>query len=202
MSERDRRNSTTAAALAWWRSTRMWSVRRPRKHQEAVERSGHGAHRVLQEPQAFRDRVVRRDRHAEHHVRVAGEVLGRGVEHDVGAHRQRALDRRRRERVVDHDQRPSSAFRRPTIDRPGDLADIDGLEQWIGRRFEPDEPGALRQRLPQRVHPRRQVDERRGHVPSRPADLLEIAIGAAVHVVADDDLLARIGKLGDGGGRR
>ena len=88
------------------------------------------------------------------------------------------------------------------VDGPGDLADVDRLEQRVGRRFEPDEPGPLGQRLPERIHPAREVDERGCHVSARAADLVEIAIGAAVDVVADDDLLARVGELGDGRRRR
>ncbi len=73
------------------------------QHQEAVERAGHRPHRVLQEAQALRDRVVRGDGHAQDRVGVAGEVLRRRVEHDVGAEGQRPLDGGRREGVVDDD---------------------------------------------------------------------------------------------------
>ena len=53
--------------------------------EEAVERAGHGAHRVLEEAEALRDGGVRGDRHAQDRVRVTGEVLRRRVEDDVRA---------------------------------------------------------------------------------------------------------------------
>ena len=89
-------------------------VERPQAAQdeEAVERSGHRAHRVLEEPQALGDGRVRGDRHAEDRVGVTGEVLRRRVEDDVGAVLERPLERRRGERVVDHDQRPPATLAR------------------------------------------------------------------------------------------
>ena len=86
--------------------------------EEAVERPGHAAHRVLEEPQPLGDRVVARDGDAEDRVRVAGEVLRRRVEDDVGAERERVLEGRRGERVVDDDERPAPpALGRPLADR-------------------------------------------------------------------------------------
>ena len=81
----------------------------PAQDEEAVERPGHGAHRVLQEAQPLGEVVAVGDRDAADRVRVAGEVLRRGVEDDVRAERQRSLDGRRGERVVDDDERPLAA---------------------------------------------------------------------------------------------
>ena len=66
----------------------------PTEHEEAVEWPGDATHRVLQEPQLLPDGVVRGDREAQDRVRVAGQVLGRGVEYHVGTERERSLDRR------------------------------------------------------------------------------------------------------------
>ena len=96
-------------------------------------------------------------------------------------------------------RRPPSASRRATV--ADGLRDVDDLEQRVRRRLEPDEPGALGERLPEDVRPGGQVDVARVD-PLAALDALEIAIGPAVDVVADDDLLARSGELGDGRGRR
>ena len=66
----------------------------PAQHEEAVEGPGHGAHRVLQEAQPLGHRLVRGDRHAKDRVGVTGEVLGGGMEGDVGAELQRPLEGR------------------------------------------------------------------------------------------------------------
>ena len=79
----------------------------PAQHQEAIERAGHAAHRVLEEPEPLGDRRVAGDRDPEDRVAVAREVLRRRVEDDVRAEVQRTLERRRRERVVDHEERPA-----------------------------------------------------------------------------------------------
>ena len=90
--------------------------------EEAIERPGHRTHRVLEEAQPLRDRVVRVTATPDDRVGVAGQVLRRRVEHDVGAERQRPLDGRRGERVVDHDQRPPAALGRAPLDGPAATA--------------------------------------------------------------------------------
>ena len=132
---------------------------------------------------------------------MTGEVLGRRVEDDVGPQRQRPLQRRRRERVVDDHERSPSALGLPPRDGRDGLRDVDDLEQRVRRRLEPDESRAFGQRLPEDVRPGGQVDIARVD-PLAAMDALEIAVGPAVDVVTDDDLLARTGQLGDGGGRR
>ena len=98
-------------------------------------------------------------------------------------------------------RRPPSAARRG--DGRGDLGDVDDLEQRVRRRLEPDEPRPLGQRLPEHVRSRRPGRRSAASTPAAgPADALEIAVRAAVDVVADDDLVARPGELGDGRGRR
>ncbi len=84
-------------------------------------------------------------------VAVAADVLRRRVEDDVGSERERALERRRRERVVHEDERAGLA-------RDGDGGrEIGDLHQRVRRRLEPDE---LRLR-PDRRAQRRQIVHRR-----------------------------------------
>ena len=84
---------------------------------------------------------------------------------------------------------------------PADGLDVDDLQERVRRRLEPDEPGAVGQRLPHRLRVGREVCVS-GDDAVRAADLLEVAERAAVDVVADDDLGLRAGELGDRGGRR
>ena len=132
---------------------------------------------------------------------MAGEVLGRRVEHDVGPQAERPLERRRGERVVDHDQRPAPALGRPPPHGLHGRRDVHQLEMRIGRALEPDQPGPLRQRLPERVLARGEIDVPGVHALA-PVHPLEVAERAAVDVVADHDLVARPGQVGDRGGRR
>ena len=94
---------------------------------------------------------------------------------------------------------PPSAAR--AIERVGHRRDVDDLEQRVGRRLEPDQAGPLGQGLPQRVGAGGEVDEARLDARAGPAHALEIAVRAAVDVVADDDLVARASELGDRRGR-
>ena len=71
------------------------------------------------------------------HVGVAAEVLRRGVDDDVGAELERPLQVRRRERVVDDDDR--AGF----VRRVGGGVDVDDVQQRVGRRLDPDQARAL-----------------------------------------------------------
>ena len=70
-------------------------------------------------------------------VGVAAEVLRRRVDDDVGAEVERLLQVRRRERVVDDEDRADG------VRRVGGRADVDDVEQRIRRRLDPDHPRAL-----------------------------------------------------------
>ena len=66
-------------------------------------------------PSRSRQVVAVGHQHAAHHVAVAVQVLGGGVEHDVGAQLERPLEERRREGVVHREQdaaRPARGRRR------------------------------------------------------------------------------------------
>ena len=75
------------------------------QHEPGVERARHGAQRLLQERQPLGDRRVVRGDDAADDVAVAAEVLRRRVDDGVGAELERQLEVRRRERVVDDEQR-------------------------------------------------------------------------------------------------
>ena len=70
-------------------------------------------------------------------VRVAAEVLRRRVDDDVGAELERPLQIRRRERVVDDEDRAGR------VRRVGGRADVDDVEQRVRRRLDPDHARAL-----------------------------------------------------------
>ncbi len=127
---------------------------------------------------------------------MAGEVLRRGVEDDVRAVLERPLEGRRGERVVDHDERPPATLGCTPGHGRGDPVDVDDLEQGVGRRLEPDQPGALGQRFPEGVGPGREIDVVRRHARSS-ADPFEVPERPAVDVIADDDLVTRSRQLGD-----
>ena len=107
------------------------------EHEPAVERRGHGAARGLDraEPLAEGTRLAR-DHDAAHHVGMAGEVLRRGVHHEVEAEGQRPLQERRRPGVVAGGEGPRRS--RDLHDR-AQVGDGDGR---VGRRLRPDEPRA------------------------------------------------------------
>ena len=84
----------------------------------------------------------------------------------------------------------------------GRRRDVGDLEQRVRRRLEPHEARALGQALPQGVLARREVDVRRGRPARGPVHALQVAIGPAVDVVADEDLVPGPGELRDGRGRR
>ena len=69
---------------------------------------------------------------------MAADELRRRVDHEVGAERQRLLQQRRGERVVDDHARPGLAR------RGADGGDVGGLEQRVGGRLQPQQVGLER----------------------------------------------------------
>ena len=135
---------------------------------------------------------------------MAAEVLRRGVEHDVRPQLERPLERGRRERVVDDEQRPrppACAARSRTIAAEAAMSvtlssGFDGVSSQTRRVALGERPPTARPGPPARSTYR--ASRRAG----RPVDALEVAERAAVDVVADEDLLARRRELGDGRRRR
>ena len=126
---------------------------------------------------------VAHDERAADDVGVPAAVLRGRVHDDVGAERQRLLEVRRREGVVDDEQRAG-------VVRDGrERLDVADVEQRVGRRLDPDHLGlAGPDRGAHRVH----VGHRRGRVREAPGllDLGEQPVGAAVRVVGDDHVVA------------
>ena len=53
------------------------------QHQETILRSWSGSTSILQEDQARSKFIVIHDQSSHHHIRVASQVLGHGVHHNV-----------------------------------------------------------------------------------------------------------------------
>src|SRR3954468_9555771 len=88
-------------------------------HEEAVERAGYGAHRVLDEAHPLVQRVIAHDDRSAHDIRVTAQVLGGRVHHGSGAVAKRLLHGGRGERVVHDDQRVAGA-----LDHGTDVHDV------------------------------------------------------------------------------
>ena len=204
MSSRAARNRATAVAFATCRSTRRWSVRRPRRTRK--QSSGPGT-----PPIAFwrnRSRSAIASSRVTATPRIVSEwpaeVLRRGVEDDVGAERRagsggpatRTCCRRRAAAG-----RSPLCSARSRIVRAAAAMSV-SLRFGFDGRLEPDEPGPVGQLLPELRRGRRRGRRTARRRAARPVDPLEIAVRAAVDVVADDDLLAARRELGDRRRRR
>ena len=151
------------------------------QREPVVERPGHRPDRVLRERQLLGELVVAGDERAADDVGVTAEVLGRGVQDDVRAQRERLLQVGRGEGVVDDE--PGPGLPRDVRDR----RDVRDAQQRVGRRLAPDDPGGRPQRGPQRVDVR-EVDRRVLDAPRR-EDLVDEPERAAVGVVRDDEVV-------------
>ncbi len=105
-----------------------------------LERAGDRAVHAPVGAQPLGDDRVARDRRAEQHVGVAGQVLGDRVHDHVGAEVERALHERGGEGVVDHAQHAGVAGG----GQAG--AQVAHLQQRVGRRLQPQHVGARRGR--------------------------------------------------------
>jgi hypothetical protein len=110
----------------------------PAHRQVGVERSGHAARAVLQEREGGVELGVVGHQDAADDIGVSADVLGGGVQHDVRAQRERLLEVRRGEGVVDHEGGFCLAS------DLGDGRDVADVEQGIGRRLDPDRLGLPR----------------------------------------------------------
>jgi len=169
----------------------------PAHGQPAIERAGHGAGRVLLILQEGpKVRIVAGDRPA-HHVGMPAEVFGRAVHHQVGAERQRMLQIRGCEGVVDDEER-GRALRLRNF---GDGSDVRDLEVGIGGRLDPDQPRVRRDRRPRGVEVA-EVDQ-----PGGDSVALQRAgqepVGAAVDIVRKEHFVAGLEQPANvlGGGR-
>ena len=150
--------------------------------QVGVERAGDRTRAVLQETEPGVEFLVIGHQRAADHVGVPTDVLGRRVQNDVGAQRQRLLQRRRGEGVVHQHLYPEvPASRRwpgcPAIDSSG----LVGVSTQISRVWPV---------IAVRTASRSASGTGVVHTPL-PEDLVDEPEGAAVGVVGDDDVVAR-----------
>ena len=155
--------------------------------EEAVERLGDGAAVVLDGPEFGVNRSVFRDECAHDDVAVSAEVLRDAVHDDVCAEFERSLEHRRGERVVDGEADAA----RTRDSRNG--RDVRDLHHRIRRRLEPNQLRLLRDRGLD-IRGILGVDERELDAEGRPIRAKEPA-GAAVEVLAGDDVVARLQGL-------
>ena len=150
------------------------------------------------------DEFLRAEHDAAQAAPLAVDVFGGRIDHAVGAERERALEQRRGEHVVDH-QRGAGRVR--------DLrhfGDVDDFERGIGRAFEKERLGVR----PHGVFPGLEiaaVDQGRGDAEARQVILDDVAAGAEHgfrrhHVIAGLELADQRdgdrGHAGRGGARR
>ena len=152
------------------------------QRQPAIERARHAAQCILQKPDRLEHRRVSRNHRALNQIRVSRQVLRHAVQHEVGAQIERLLKVRRREGVVDNDER---AF---GVRELRDRADVIHEQPRVGRRLEPHErrlraDHALDRGEIAEVHVLHDAADRLEH-------FVEHAERAAVHILRHDDFSA------------
>ena len=156
-----------------------------------VERGRHRAGRVLQEGHRVACFLVVQDHRAADHVRVAADVLGGGVDDHVGAVCERMLQYRGCEGVV-HDHFGAVRVRHGR--GGGDVGDV---EQRVGRGLDPHILVVLGGQCGFHGFQIGDVHHVEAHTP-RHEHLGEQAVGATVHIVAEQDVVAGL----DGGAQQ
>ena len=132
---------------------------------------------------AHRDRLTQHDGAADD-VAVPTGILGRAVGDDVGAQVERALQVCRGEGVVDDEQRPGVVRDRR------ERGDVGDAEQRVGRGLDPEHLGAAgTDGGADRVEVAHRCDGVLDAVGA--GDLVDVAVGAAVGVGRDDEMVAR-----------
>ncbi len=156
----------------------------PAQHEEAVLRPRAGAHGILQKTDFLRKLGILHDDRPADNVRVAVDVLGGRMHHNVHAQLERPLKVRREERVVADGK--SAVF----VCQVRDRTKVHQVHQWICGGFDPDGFRPLGQRGAQfrRVA---QIDVVRPDL-FGPKDGLEQTVRAAIEVVVHDDAVTRL----------
>mmetsp|Transcript_35830 Transcript_35830/g.69605 ORF Transcript_35830/g.69605 Transcript_35830/m.69605 type:complete len:223 (+) Transcript_35830:597-1265(+) len=161
------------------------------KSHVAVERGRNSADRVLEELQLLVDFRVVGCHHAHDDITMAIDVLGHGVHDNVCSEIQRALDRGRAKRVVNHQ------YQALLLCRFGHGLDIGDLECRIRWSLQPHHTRARSYGRLKR--PRLgEVHEREFHAISRLGNPREVAVRAAVDIVDRDDVVPRVEHVDDG----
>ena len=128
------------------------------------------------------DELLRSEDHAAEAAALAVDVLGRRIDHAVGAELERMLEQRRREHVVDHQRRAG------VVRDLGDRGDVEHFEIGIGRALQEAGLGVLLHRLLPLVEIGA-VDQRRGDAVARQMILDDVAAGAE-QLLRGDDVIA------------
>ena len=170
------------SALSQCRSMRTASVLTPRSVSQVSNGPGTEPTAFWVNVELLGQLVVAGHERAADDVGVPAEVLGRRVQHDVRAQRERLLQVGRGEGVVDDE--PGARLARDV----GDRGDVRDAQQRVGRRLAPDDAGGRPDRRAQGV----EVAEVDGGVLDAPRreDLVDQPVRAAVGVVRDDDVVA------------
>ena len=154
------------------------------QHEEAVHGPGRPAHGVLVERELLADRGVPRDQGTADHVGVTAQVLGQGVQDDVGPEGEGLLQVGRREGVVHHAERPGA------VGELGRRADVRQAQQGVARGLEVHVARALGEG-PLDLGQVGRVDEREAD-PVALEHAREEAPGPAVEVVARHHVVPRL----------
>ena len=159
--------------------------------QPGVERGGHCAGGVLQEGDLLAGLLIVDHHGTADHVGVAADVLGGGVDHHIGAIGQRVLKGGRGEGVVDSD------LGAVLVGDFGGGRDVGDVEQRVGRSLDPHILVVLGGQCGFHGFQIGDVHHVEAHTP-RHEHLGEQAVGAAVHIVAEQDVVAGL----DGGAQQ
>ena len=185
---RPRATPTTTRAFSVCAAIRRCSVRSPRCTRKQSSGPGTAPTEFCTKRTASCSAGSRTIDRAADGVRVPAEVLGRRVHDGVGAELQRPLVDRRRERVVDRDERAARARdRRPATSTTFSVGLV-GVSTQISFVV-----GAHRRRDRVEVG---LVDHRVLEAPAR-EHLVDEPVGAAVEVVGDHDVVAGGADRGD-----
>jgi hypothetical protein len=106
------------------------------QREKTIERRRRSAGGILQELEPLVERDLIEANRTADDVRMSREIFCRRMKHEIGAKLERPLENRRCECVVDQTE---SAVGVGNFCRRSDVADP---EQRVGRRFDPDQPGA------------------------------------------------------------
>ncbi len=160
-----------------------------------VERRDRGPGLAQQHMDVLLDEVLGGQDDAAETAALAVDMLGRRIDHAVGAELERPLPERGRKHVVD-DQRGARRMR-----DLGDLRDVDHFQRGIGRAFEEEGLGVR----PHRIAPLLEVGafhQRRGDAVARQVVLDHVAAGAEQGLGGHDMVAgAQLPHQGGGDGR-
>ena len=177
-------NSASARPFSLCCVMRTASVLVPRRTSHESNGLEDRAGRVLVEPQPLEVRVGRRDDDAADAVAVAVQVFRGAVQHHVGAELDRPLHGGAGERVVDHQLRAVSVRQR------GRGGQVRQAQHRVGRRLDEQQLRGRRERV------RGGIEIAGVHVGEvqlvPPQHALEEPERAAIRVVGDDDVVARL----------